>query len=44
MRTCSDPMDAPDVIERLQERADRNIRRFGLLPSTEEGGELPGAA
>jgi pyruvate ferredoxin oxidoreductase beta subunit len=34
----------PDVIERLQERADRNIRRFGLLPSTEEGGELPGAA
>ena len=34
----------PDVIERLQERADRNIRRFGLLASTEEGGELPGAA
>jgi pyruvate ferredoxin oxidoreductase beta subunit len=33
----------PDVIERLQKEADRNIRKFGLLASAEEGAELPGA-
>jgi pyruvate ferredoxin oxidoreductase beta subunit len=32
-----------DVIERLQEIADRNIRRFGLLASGEESRDLPGA-
>ncbi|HEY7150692.1 MAG TPA: thiamine pyrophosphate-dependent enzyme [Solirubrobacterales bacterium] len=37
------PDGHPNVIERLQKQADRNIRRFGLLASTEEGGELPGA-
>ncbi len=33
-----------DLIERLQRIADRNIRRFGLLASAEEGGDLPGEA
>jgi pyruvate ferredoxin oxidoreductase beta subunit len=33
-----------DVIERLQRIADRNIARFGLLASAEEGGDLPGEA
>jgi pyruvate ferredoxin oxidoreductase beta subunit len=37
------PEGRADVIERLQQIADRNIRRFGLLASAEEGGELPGA-
>jgi pyruvate ferredoxin oxidoreductase beta subunit len=32
-----------DVIARIQERADRNIRRFGLLAQQGEGAELPGA-
>jgi pyruvate ferredoxin oxidoreductase beta subunit len=32
-----------DVIARIQERADRNIRRFGLLAEVGEGAELPGA-
>ena len=34
----------PDVIERLQAIADRNIRRFGLLADADEGAELPGSA
>ncbi|WAL64607.1 thiamine pyrophosphate-dependent enzyme [Amycolatopsis cynarae] len=38
------PQRRDDVIVRLQEIADRNIRRFGLLASAEEGGELPGSA
>jgi pyruvate ferredoxin oxidoreductase beta subunit len=33
-----------DVIEGIQEAADRNIRRFGLLASEEEGANLPGEA
>ena len=33
-----------EVIERVQAIADRNIRRFGLLASAEEGADLPGAA
>src|SRR5512143_1889829 len=33
-----------DVIERLQAIADRNIRRFDLLASAAEGGDLPGEA
>jgi hypothetical protein len=33
-----------DVIARIQERADRNIRRFGLLPDAGEGADLPGHA
>ena len=33
-----------DVIARIQERADRNIRNFGLLAEAEEGGDLPGSA
>ena len=33
-----------DVIARIQERADRNIRRFGLLPDANEGADLPGHA
>ena len=33
-----------EVIERLQAIADRNIRRFGLLASAEEGADLPGDA
>jgi pyruvate ferredoxin oxidoreductase beta subunit len=33
-----------DVIERIQAIADRNIRRFDLLASAEEGADLPGSA
>jgi len=33
-----------DIIQRLQQAADRNIRRFGLLAYAEEGGDLPGEA
>jgi pyruvate ferredoxin oxidoreductase beta subunit len=33
-----------DVIARIQERADRNIRNFGLLAEADEGGDLPGSA
>ena len=33
-----------DVIERLQAAADRNIERFGLLATEDEGATLPGAA
>ena len=33
-----------DVIDALQEAANRNIRRFGLLASAEEGADLPGHA
>ena len=33
-----------DVIAKIQERANRNIRRFGLLAEVGEGAELPGAA
>jgi pyruvate ferredoxin oxidoreductase beta subunit len=33
-----------EVIERLQALADRNIRRFGLLATPEEGADLPGEA
>jgi pyruvate ferredoxin oxidoreductase beta subunit len=33
-----------DVIQRIQERADRNIRNFGLLADADEGGDLPGSA
>jgi pyruvate ferredoxin oxidoreductase beta subunit len=33
-----------DVIAQLQARADRNIRRFGLLPDAGEGADLPGHA
>ena len=32
------------MIERIQAIADRNIRRFGLLASAEEGADLPGEA
>jgi pyruvate ferredoxin oxidoreductase beta subunit len=38
------PEGRPDVIERLQAIADRNIRRFGLLADESEGADLPGAA
>ena len=34
----------PDVIERLQAGADRNIERFGLLTDPEEAAGLPGRA
>jgi pyruvate ferredoxin oxidoreductase beta subunit len=34
----------PDVIEGIQEIADRNIRRFGLLPDAGEDADLPGEA
>jgi pyruvate ferredoxin oxidoreductase beta subunit len=34
----------PDVIERLQAGADRNIERFGLLPAEDEAAGLPGVA
>ncbi|HEX2416259.1 MAG TPA: thiamine pyrophosphate-dependent enzyme [Thermoleophilaceae bacterium] len=34
----------PDVIERLQAIADRNIARFGLLADESEGADLPGDA
>jgi pyruvate ferredoxin oxidoreductase beta subunit len=33
-----------DIIQRIQERADRNIRNFGLLADADEGGDLPGSA
>jgi pyruvate ferredoxin oxidoreductase beta subunit len=33
-----------DVIEQIQAVADRNIRRFGLLPDADEGPDLPGEA
>ena len=33
-----------EVIARIQERADRNIRNFGLLADADEGGDLPGSA
>src|SRR6266508_2626333 len=33
-----------DVIEQIQAVADRNIRRFGLLPDADEGPDLPGQA
>jgi len=33
-----------DVIERIQARADRNIKRFGLLADASEGADLPGHA
>ena len=33
-----------DVIERLQAGADRNIERFGLLATEDEGATLPGVA
>jgi pyruvate ferredoxin oxidoreductase beta subunit len=33
-----------DIIDALQEAANRNIRRFGLLASAEEGADLPGEA
>ncbi|HET8592953.1 MAG TPA: thiamine pyrophosphate-dependent enzyme [Solirubrobacterales bacterium] len=33
-----------DVIARIQERADRNIRNFGLLADADEGADLPGSA
>ncbi len=33
-----------ELIGRLQEIADHNIRRFGLIASAEEGGDLPGQA
>ncbi len=38
------PQRRDDVIERLQQIADRNIRRFGLLASADEGADLPGRA
>jgi pyruvate ferredoxin oxidoreductase beta subunit len=34
----------PDVVERLQAIADRNIERFGLLADASEGADLPGDA
>jgi pyruvate ferredoxin oxidoreductase beta subunit len=34
----------PDVVERIQAGADRNIERFGLLAGADEGADLPGAA
>jgi pyruvate ferredoxin oxidoreductase beta subunit len=33
-----------EVIAKIQERADRNIRNFGLLAGADEGGDLPGSA
>jgi pyruvate ferredoxin oxidoreductase beta subunit len=38
------PNGHPDVIERLQALADRNIRRYGLLADVDEGADLPGNA
>ena len=32
-----------DIIARVQAGADRNIKRFGLLPSLDDGADLPGA-
>jgi hypothetical protein len=37
------PDGRPDVVERLQAGADRNIRRFGLLADEHEA-DLPGPA
>ena len=34
----------PDVIEQIQAVADRNIRRFELLPNADEAADLPGEA
>ena len=34
----------PDVIEAIQAVADRNIRRFSLLPGSDEATDLPGEA
>jgi pyruvate ferredoxin oxidoreductase beta subunit len=34
----------PQVLERLQGIADRNVERFGLLANLEEGSDLPGEA
>ncbi len=42
--TCSGEHGRPDVIERLQAIADRNIERFGLLADASEGADLPGDA
>jgi pyruvate ferredoxin oxidoreductase beta subunit len=33
-----------EVIAQIQARADRNIRNFGLLADSDEGGDLPGSA
>jgi pyruvate ferredoxin oxidoreductase beta subunit len=33
----------PDIVEKIQAGADRNIRRFGLLAAADEGAELPGS-
>ncbi|MGE5857879.1 MAG: hypothetical protein ACM31K_05290, partial [Solirubrobacterales bacterium] len=33
-----------EVIAKIQEKADRNIRNFGLLADADEGGDLPGSA
>jgi pyruvate ferredoxin oxidoreductase beta subunit len=38
------PEPNTEVIARLQQIADRNIRRFGLLAQASEGAELPGEA
>jgi pyruvate ferredoxin oxidoreductase beta subunit len=38
------PEGRPDVIERLQAIADRNIKRFDLLADESEGADLPGDA
>ncbi|HSD24003.1 MAG TPA: thiamine pyrophosphate-dependent enzyme [Solirubrobacterales bacterium] len=38
-----DPPDT-EVIAKIQEKADRNIRNFGLLADTDQGGDLPGSA
>jgi pyruvate ferredoxin oxidoreductase beta subunit len=34
----------PEVLERLQRIADRNVERFGLLAGVDEGADLPGEA
>jgi pyruvate ferredoxin oxidoreductase beta subunit len=33
-----------EVIAKIQEKADRNIRNFGLLADAHQGGDLPGSA
>ena len=38
------PNGHPEVIQRLQAIADRNIKRFGLLADASEGADLPGPA
>jgi pyruvate ferredoxin oxidoreductase beta subunit len=38
------PKGHPEVVERLQAIADRNIRRFGLLADETEAADLPGPA